>query len=83
MWGAIKEDWPVFLLIGIFLALLVLCFVGMYQSANAPHYHLDKSEWRCTKQGVENTLMPVSTGKTVALVPTTHSVCIEYQKVIE
>jgi len=41
---------------------------------------LKKGQWACTASRLETTMMPVSTGKTTMLVPTTYSVCVTYSK---
>jgi hypothetical protein len=55
---------------------------GFIQDSQSPDLAvLKKGQWACTATRLETTLMPISTGKSTILVPTTHSVCIAYSAV--
>lgn len=41
---------------------------------------LKKNAWACTATRTETTMMPVTTGKTTVMVPTTTTVCIQYSR---
>jgi hypothetical protein len=62
--------------IAIFVALLPWAIAQDIASPDLAT--LKKGEWACSATRTETTMMPITSGKTTTMVPTTRSVCTAY-----
>jgi hypothetical protein len=68
----------------ICIAVLLLIFgwllFAIYLDAQSPVFELRKDEWTCKQTAQETRLTPMVVGKTTILMPSTSTVCVNYQR---
>lgn len=68
------------LVISVCVLLILAGGTAIWLDSKSPHFQLKKSDWLCTREKLETTLIPVATGNSATLLPTTKVLCVEYRR---
>lgn len=78
--GEVPRSVVVFIGLPITLAFGILPLIGVRDYYSPILVELPKAEWACSASVVEDTTTVIATGKTSVVVPTTESVCTQYNR---